>query len=243
MTLKVLLVEEQGGGNEISIRPNLVSQGCDVTLVHDPYLVAATAQTEWPDLIVLSTATGALDLGDVCRLLDNLRVECPRLIVCSREGHDHLPASAHLSVPFTPRQLAYRLKKATNAGAERLVRAGDITVDRSHNRVKHHDRVLTLTPKESRLLQLLMLHAGEILDRSRIMKEVWETDYVDDTRTIEVHISWLRAKLEDDPHRPRHILTVRGTGYCFQLPADRAAAPNRQANSGRPVSRPSGHRS
>jgi len=242
MTLKVLLVEEQDGGSVTSIRSSLVGQGCDVTLVHDPTVAVATAQTDWPDLIVLSAATGALDLGDVCRLLDDLRVECPRLIVCSCRGHDLLPASAYLPVPFTSRQLAHRLKKATNAGGDRFVRAGDIIVDRSHNRVKHHDKVSELTPKESQLLQLLMLHAGEVIDRVRIMKEVWETDFVDDTRTIEVHISWLRRKLEDNPRRPRHILTVRGTGYCFQLPVEQRDAPNRQTNGGYPVNRPSGRR-
>jgi DNA-binding response OmpR family regulator len=70
-----------------------------------------------------------------------------------------------------------------------------------------------LTPLECRLLQIFMLHPGQIVSRSQLMKEVWETDYLDDTRTLDVHICWLRRKVEDDPSHPRRILTHRRLGY------------------------------
>ena len=70
-----------------------------------------------------------------------------------------------------------------------------------------------LTPLECRLLQVLMLHPGQVISRSRLMKEVWETDYLEDTRTLHVHICWLRRKIEDDPSHPRRIITHRGLGY------------------------------
>jgi DNA-binding response OmpR family regulator len=95
------------------------------------------------------------------------------------------------------------------------LRIGNITVDDLKRNMKRSDRVEHLTPKECRLLHLLMEHADEALSRGTIMKEVWETEYLGDTRTLDVHIRWLREKLEDDPSHPRFIITVRGVGYRF----------------------------
>ena len=74
------------------------------------------------------------------------------------------------------------------------------------------------TPKEAHLLAILMQHPGQVVSRARIMKEVWQTDYLGDTRTLDVHICWLRQKLEADPTRPQLLLTQRGVGYVLNLP-------------------------
>lgn len=76
----------------------------------------------------------------------------------------------------------------------------------------------SLTPKECALLAAFMSRPGEVLTRKILMKEIWDTDYMGDTRTLDVHIRWLREKIEDDPSSPVHIKTVRGVGYCFILP-------------------------
>ena len=88
-----------------------------------------------------------------------------------------------------------------------------VTLDVGHSQVTGPNGKCHLTPLECRLLQVLMLHAGQVLSRSRLMKEVWETDYLDDIRTLHVHICWLRRKIEDDPSHPRRIITHRGVGY------------------------------
>jgi DNA-binding response OmpR family regulator len=75
-----------------------------------------------------------------------------------------------------------------------------------------------LRPKEAAVLELLMRNAGTVVSRRQIMKQVWETDYIGDTRTLSVHICWLRQKIEDDPKRPRLLRTVRGVGYCLKVP-------------------------
>jgi DNA-binding response OmpR family regulator len=75
-----------------------------------------------------------------------------------------------------------------------------------------------LRPKEAALLAFFMRNPGRVLSRREIMKEVWDTDYLDDTRTLSVHVRWLRLKIEDDPNKPRNLRTVRGLGYRFDMP-------------------------
>ena len=94
-----------------------------------------------------------------------------------------------------------------------------VTLDVEHSQVAGPTGAYHLTPLECRLLQILMLQPGQVLSRSRLMKEVWETDYVDDIRTLHVHICWLRRKIEDDPSQPCRIITHRGSGYELHVSA------------------------
>lgn len=86
--------------------------------------------------------------------------------------------------------------------------------------VKRQDRVLKLTPKQAQLLAAFMSRPGQILSRKTLMQEIWQTDFVDDTRLLDVHIRWLREKIEDNPSRPLLLRTVRGMGYRFSPPED-----------------------
>lgn len=92
-----------------------------------------------------------------------------------------------------------------------------VTLDVEHGQVTGPNGVYHLTPLECRLLQIFMLHPGQVISRSRLMKEVWETDYLDDIRTLHVHVCWLRHKVEDDPSHPRRIITHRGRGYQLRI--------------------------
>lgn len=93
--------------------------------------------------------------------------------------------------------------------------AGDVLLDEQHCQVTSATGTPALTPMECRLLKVLMLHQDQIVRRETLMKTVWKTDYVGDTRTLDVHISWLRKKIEQNPQRPRYLKTVRGYGYVF----------------------------
>ena len=95
-----------------------------------------------------------------------------------------------------------------------------ITLDVEHSQVTGPNGAYHLTPLERRLLQVFMLHPGQVISRSRIMKDVWGTDYLDDTRTLDVHICWLRRKVEDDPSHPCRIITHRGLGYELRGQSD-----------------------
>lgn len=102
--------------------------------------------------------------------------------------------------------------------AARVLRAGNITLDLETRQLDVDGRVSVLTPKESGLLGLLMSRSGETLTRKQIMREVWETDYMGDTRTLDVHVHWLRKKLGDAGGVPKYLRTVRRVGYKFVDP-------------------------
>ncbi len=111
--------------------------------------------------------------------------------------------------------MSMRTRLANANVTEQVFRAADLTLDLTRREIKGCNGNNKLTPKECELLALFMSYPGRVLSRKLLMKEVWETDFLDDTRTLEVHICWLRKKIEDDPHRPQRLRTVRGVGYRF----------------------------
>jgi len=217
MAMKALLVESETILPDVSVQQALLGQGLGVLTVTDPLLASSVAKAEWPNLVVANTCGGLSDVGEMCLDLDGTRLDFPRLIVWDDAAHSRFPADAYLSFPFTSRQLSYRIKKAIGTQADRFVRVGDVCLDRLKRSVRRDDIVSHVRPKEMQLLGLLMEHSGAILSRRKIMKEVWETEYVGDTRTLEVHIHWLRRKVEETHHSPRRIITVRSEGYFYQV--------------------------
>ena len=97
-------------------------------------------------------------------------------------------------------------------------KTGDLSLDLEKRCVTKGCAAIHLTPKECALLATFMDNGGEVLTREFLMKEVWETDWTEDTRTLDVHIRWLREKIEDDPSNPIYLRTVRGVGYRFEVP-------------------------
>jgi DNA-binding response OmpR family regulator len=212
--LKVLLVETELTGL-YSVESDLLDQGHQVIKSHTPMTALSIALADWPDLIILNACGGQWDLSGICQALDETEFAFPRLIVSRDEVHQRIPADAYLPVPYSPRQLGQHIKKALRGQDKRFLRVGDTALDMLTHRVQRGERGAHLTPKEFKLLCLLMENAGEVLNRGQIMKEVWETEYLGDTRTLDVHIRWIREKLEDNASRPQYILTVRGVGYRF----------------------------
>jgi DNA-binding response OmpR family regulator len=212
--LKVLLVESRSKDSH-SVEPDLVKRGDEVVVTHTPRKAPTLAMADWPDIVVVNACSGFLDLREICLALDETQLEFPRLIILHDDAHNHVSNEMFLLIPYSSRQLTQRINKAIGDQIDRFMRVGNITVDVLKRNMKRSDRVEHLTPKECRLLHLLMEHADEALNRGTIMKEVWETDYLGDTRTLDVHIRWLREKLEDDPSHPQFIITVRGVGYRF----------------------------
>jgi len=114
------------------------------------------------------------------------------------------------------RKVLRRMKTLREALPHYLISVADVTLDPKDRVVRRNNLETHLTPKEARLLQLLMENAGSLVAREDIMKRVWDTEYTGDMRTIDVHVRWLRKKLEPDPSAPRYIRTVRGKGYRFE---------------------------
>ncbi len=118
----------------------------------------------------------------------------------------------------TPRKLLRRVRRLLSGEGDSVVRAGDIFLDLKLRVVRRGGREHRLTPRQTRLLEVFLRHPGRVLSRAFLMREVWETDYLDDARTLEVHVHWLRKAIEDDPHHPVYLKTVRKVGYVLDLP-------------------------
>ncbi|MBI3536971.1 MAG: response regulator transcription factor [Chloroflexi bacterium] len=117
--------------------------------------------------------------------------------------------------PLVSKRLVARVKAAMDARPPRVLTLGTLTVDLEKHKLTRGNKMFPLTPKEFVLLKLLMTRAGQMVTRKTIIKEVWETDYTGDTRTLDVHMRWLREKVEESPSKPEHLLTMRGQGYKF----------------------------
>jgi two-component system alkaline phosphatase synthesis response regulator PhoP len=130
-------------------------------------------------------------------------------------------ADDYITKPFGVRELAARVRAllrrrtfSEQQESEAIV-AGPLTVDAKRRKVTKHDQVIELTMREFDLLYILIQNRGQVFSRDMLLDRVWKIHYYGDTRTVDVHVRYLRQKIEDDPSNPRYILTVRGVGYCF----------------------------
>ncbi len=192
---------------------------CEFVFSEPQWNVLIKLSEQRPVFAIIDTTESALDTAQLC---DQLRATHKDLLVMliSPEG-TRLAQGPHINVhlvqPFTARKLSNRITKLLMLSLRHTqpLSVGDFALDPEKRRVSHHDQIVRLTPKEYRLLEFLMRNAGKTLTRKQIMKEVWETDYLGDTRTLDVHVRWLREKLETDPKKPVYIRTVRRVGYIF----------------------------
>jgi DNA-binding response OmpR family regulator len=133
-------------------------------------------------------------------------------------GHPGGIAAAYIVPPFTSRKLLYRIKQVTENLAHRDLQAGPLVLDLRTRTLLNGDQTHHLRPKEAELLALFMRSPGKVISRRDLMREIWQTEYMGDTRTLSVHIRWLRLKIEPNPDTPVLLRTVRGVGYRFDVP-------------------------
>ncbi len=116
----------------------------------------------------------------------------------------------------TPKKLTQRVRTALDNRPPRELKVSGLTLSVERRRITRGGRSHKLTPKEFELLRLFMANPGQIVSRKTLMQKIWDTDYLGDTRTLDVHMRWLREKIEDDPNKPRLLVTVRGEGYRLE---------------------------
>ncbi len=168
-----------------------------------------------PDLAVVNAASLRSSGKRICNEIRSKAKELPIVLIVSPE---HLisgvtSANVVLELPFTSRKLLNRIVPLLPGAGKNVLHVGFIRLDLERKRVRCMGREARLTPRMSHLLQVLLLHAGEAVDRQRLFSEVWDTQYIGDTRTLDVHISWLREALEENPRQPQFLKTIRGVGY------------------------------
>lgn len=220
MSAKVFLIGKDASTLR-SLRPSLEKKGYTVSTVRSRKKALEQVDVDKPDLIILDATSPRLDGGRTCQALRQKVGEVP-IILIHEEGNDSGQAEAdfYLAAPFTFRKLANRIKRAIRSGEQsgETLQVGDLILDLDRRSVTRGEEKHDLTPKQSELLETFMRNRGKVLSRKFLMKNVWETDYLGDTRTLDVHVRWIREKIEENPSSPVHLCTVRGVGYIFDVP-------------------------
>lgn len=234
MPEKILIVEDEQVLQE-TLAYNLTRQGYLVDAVGDGQLALETARRYQPDLILLDVMLPGMDGFEVCRLIRQ-EMNVPILMLTARDDEIdrviglEIGADDYITKPFSMRELMARVKAQLRrmrllrqkteilpeSPAKEVIRFDNLVVDLSRREAFYNDKVLTLKPKEYDLLLYFARHREQALSRGRILEELWGWNYAGGSRTVDVHVRWLRSKIEIDPTNPTRIVTVRGIGYRFE---------------------------
>ncbi len=172
-----------------------------------------------PDLVVINAPSLRTSGKRICRDMREKLKELPIVLIVNadQELTEDACANVVLKLPFTARKLLNRISPLLPADEEQLVYVGHFRLDLDRKKVRHQGKEARLTPRLTKLLQILLQHAGEVVERTYLFRQVWNTEYVGDTRTLDVHISWLRQAIEENPRQPVHLKTIRGVGYRLDV--------------------------
>jgi DNA-binding response OmpR family regulator len=229
----ILLVEDDPSLAEV-IRYNLVKNGYQVTAVADGFSALEEARSVKPDIVLLDVMLPGLDGFEVCRRLskDN-NAGVIMLTARSEEMYKvlvlELGADDYITKPFSMRELLSRIKavlrrrqpmvdldKNAEMPEARIIKRDGIESDTSRHTVTADGNLVELGPKEFELLVMLASNLGRVFDRQYLLERIWGYEYAGSTRTVDVHVRWLREKIEKDPANPKRIITVRGFGYKYE---------------------------
>jgi DNA-binding response OmpR family regulator len=171
-----------------------------------------------PDLVVVNAASLRSSGVRICQSIRKKTDNLPIILILEpKKTVSKDSADVLLNLPFTVQKLVNRIKPLLPSDGKNVIHAGPIHLDTDRRRVRCLSKNSKLTPRMVTLLNILMDHHGEVVEREHLFKEVWETDYTGDTRTLDVHISWLRRAIELDPLKPKFLKTIRGVGYRLDV--------------------------
>jgi DNA-binding response OmpR family regulator len=227
----ILVVEDEPALQE-TLAYNLERQGYTVRVAGDGKIALETARKFQPKLVVLDIMLPIMDGFEVCRILRQ-ETNVPILMLTAKDEEIdrviglEMGADDYLTKPFSMREFLARVKALlrrvrldqTEVGEAALnnmiLKFGALEIDLNRREVRLEGKVLNLKPKEYELLVFLAKHKGQVLSRELVLERVWGWDFSGGSRTVDVHVRWLREKIEADPANPTHIITLRGSGYRF----------------------------
>jgi len=229
---RVLVVEDDQTLSGV-LKYNLSKEGYTVFSAPDGVQALEVARSEKPDIILLDLMLPKLDGLEVCRILRKESSVPILMLTAKSEEEDRvvgleLGADDYMVKPFGVRELMARVRvmlrrrqilkqeSTTAQNGVARIKTDSLEMDKTCHVVFLRGKSLELTPKEFDLLAFLVKNCGQVFKREQLLDKVWGYDYAGDTRTVDVHISWLRQKIEDDPQHPQHLITLRGVGYKFE---------------------------
>ena len=218
MNANVIWIEGARTANP-SFVPALRKKGLHIEVVPSGSAALELIDTTNPHFIIINAASFRSSGIRVCRTI-RISAETLPIIVIENPDHpftDNTLPNVILSLPFTSRKLVNRIKPFVPAEGKNVVVAGPIKLDLERKNVVCEDREAQLNPRLTSLLQTLMEHVGDVVLREELFRHVWRTEYTGDTRTLDVHISWLRSAIEENPRKPKYLKTIRGVGYRLDI--------------------------
>ncbi|MFZ9744248.1 MAG: response regulator [Aquiluna sp.] len=223
---RVLVVED-----EPNLREPLVylleKEGYQVLEAADGNAAIENFHKHSPDLILLDLMLPGISGNEVCRLI-RLESQVPIIMITAKDTEIdkvvglEIGADDYVTKPYSTRELLARMKAVLRRGAESpvsesgLLKAGPVVMDLDRHTVSVNGEPIQMPLKEFELLELLIENVNRVLTRGQIIDRVWGSNYFGDTKTLDVHVKRVRSKIEEDPSRPRHLITVRGLGYKFE---------------------------
>ncbi len=229
MAKQILIIDDEQMIVE-SVSYNLKQEGYEVLTATDGETGLELAQTKEVDLILLDLMLPGMNGMEICKIIRQ-QSSVPIIMLTAKEGEIdrvlglELGADDYVTKPFSMRELLARIKTvlkrtvASGAGmldTPKVIRIGELQIDLLGHDVTIKGQSVNLSSKEYELLRILASHPGQVLSREQLLNLVWGNDFYGDSRTVDVHIRWLREKIEVDPGDPEYILTVRGVGYKFK---------------------------
>jgi DNA-binding response OmpR family regulator len=230
MTVAKILIVEDDQNLLATLKYNLLKESYDVITAVDGTQAIETARSERPELIVLDVMLPKLSGFEVCRILRKEMTVPILMLTAKTEEVDkivglEIGADDYMTKPFSMRELLARVRamlrradmsKLQPVDRQKKLMSGDLEIDIDRHQAFFRGSPLDLTPKEYDLLAFLAKNKGFVFSREQLLEKVWGYDYAGDTRTVDVHIRWLRQKIESDPAHPRNLLTIRGAGYKLE---------------------------
>ena len=225
----ILIVEDEPNLQAI-LQYNLKQEGYATLTATDGEVGLRMATSMSPDLVILDVMLPSLDGFEVCRILRRSS-SVPILMLTARGEEDdrvnglNIGADDYVTKPFSMPELLARVRnllrrtvssqQTFGTAANEIIRSQDLTIDQISHSVTLGDKPVDMKPREFSLLALLAANRGRAFTRNQILERLWGHDYIGDSRTVDVHVRWLREKIELNPSKPRRIVTIRGLGYRF----------------------------
>ena len=227
---KILVVEDEENILE-AIKYSLTSEGFDVYGAEDGEKGLEMARELVPDLVLLDVMLPKIDGFEVCRMLRK-DMDLPVFMLSAKaEEIDRvvgleIGADDYITKPFSMRELVVRVRNSlrrralassenNSSDSKEIIKSGDLEIDLTSHMIKLNGENLEMKPREFDLLVMLASSKGRAFTRDQILERLWGHEYVGDIRTVDVHVRWIREKIEVDPGKPSRIVTIRGVGYRF----------------------------